>query len=382
MATTVGPTDNPNMNTYLIPTDTIATATKALTTAARSITGLRFEFSQSEVKTRRVYDIVEAAHGQMQQVLRAEFPIEVSTLTIEFPDFAHNGWTILAKREHSQFEYITRDLDSRIAAKSFSESLTDGQCDHCHKAIKRNEVFIIANETEMKQVGGKCASYYVPVELRRAIRALAIALAEVTKMSDEEGFGSFRSTKWVNFSNLTHAVDNAKDMAFVPSKDRYDNPNSDATWRKVTQHAQDMIIIDGREVCQSVVDTIQNAGQKFTDELEMVTFNGEWITRRDAAYFVTLHHRARQARPASGVALRMAEEGRQLITGIVLSMKKVESAFGVTVKILVEATDGGLKFWGSNPQGAYGIGDEVSFIAAVTPKEPGFAFYKNPRLTK
>lgn len=369
------------MNTYLIPTETVATANKALVIASRAISGLNFKFSKPEVKTRRVYDIIEGAYGHKEQVLRTEFPIEVSTLTIEFPEFAHNGWVILAKREHSQFEYITRDLETRKAAKAFSESLADGHCDHCRKAIKRNEVFIVSNGEQMIQVGGKCSSYYVPTELRRAMKALAIALAEVELLGGEDSMNSFRSAKWVNFANLTHAVDNAKDQPFVPSNDRYGNPNHSATWRRVTEHAGDMQIIDGREVCQSVIDTIQNAGQKFAEELEVITFNGEWVTRRDAAHFVTLHHRARMARP-EGVALRMATEGKQLITGKVISSKVVESMYGTTVKILVEATDGGLKFWGSNPQDAYGIGDEVRFNATVTPKEPGFAFYKNPRIAK
>jgi hypothetical protein len=168
-------------------------------------------------------------------------------------------------------------------------------------------------------------------------------------------------------------MDNAKDMEFVPSKDRNGNPNHDATWRRVAQHAQDIHMAD---VNETVLDTIRKAGEVYANELESILTVGDWITRRDVAMFVTLYRRAQMARPE--VVKVDAKAGRQVITGKVVSRKVEEGFYGTTDKIMVEVDGGAIRFWGTNPKGMYERGDEVNFTATVEPKETGFAFYSRP----
>lgn len=82
--------------------------------------------------------------------------------------------------------------------------------------------------------------------------------------------------------------------------------------------------------------------------------------------------------PAAPEALICVPAGRQQITGTILRFKSVESAFGRTLKMLVQCQ--GYKVFGTVPSGIEANeGDEVSFTATVEPKEPGFGFFSRPK---
>jgi hypothetical protein len=71
--------------------------------------------------------------------------------------------------------------------------------------------------------------------------------------------------------------------------------------------------------------------------------------------------------------------GRVEITGKVLTVKLQDSAYGETLKCLVEM-DNGAKVWGSVPRalGDLERGARVAFTATVERKERSFGFYKRP----
>ena len=367
------------MNTFTVLETSAASADRALRTAARSIKGLTWTYSETRIAVKRHYDLIEGAHGQKDAVLRFAHPVEVRDFKVEFPVINHNGWTTVAIRTADVFDFAVTNLEMVLATKAFAQTVAPIACEHCQKAINRSEVYIIHNGERFMQVGGKCASYYVPVELRRALRALAVTLQtmeDLTKEADDAPTGCWDNGKWVNFACLTIAIDNAKDLEFVPSRDQYGNSNVDATWRKVTEHAQNMHRADVEfEVEQSVIDLIREAG--FGEELDGIIAMGEWISRRTAATMVTLYRRAQTAKP-KGVELRHAVAGRQTITGKVISTKTVESMYGYTHKMLVEVDGGALRLWGTNPQNGFAVGHTVTFTAQVEPKELGFGFYSRP----
>lgn len=70
-------------------------------------------------------------------------------------------------------------------------------------------------------------------------------------------------------------------------------------------------------------------------------------------------------------------EGRQEITGEVLSVKEHHSMYGVSLKMTVKCD--GFRLWGTVPKSIDPQrGDTVTFTATVQPKEKGFGFFSRP----
>lgn len=74
-------------------------------------------------------------------------------------------------------------------------------------------------------------------------------------------------------------------------------------------------------------------------------------------------------------------QGKHLIAGKILSFKQVESMYGITLKMLVQSTDG-YKVWGTCPSSLSGAekGDSVQFMATIEPSKDDkkFGFYSRP----
>ena len=120
---------------------------------------------------------------------------------------------------------------------------------------------------------------------------------------------------------------------------------------------------------------------------------GYHLSERQSAAVTALSERAANQRQinaerAAAKATRDAEraatfkevpEGRVVITGKVLSIKQVESDYGIVDKWLIECD--GYRVFGTVPaflaEDAE-VGQVVTFKANVQPKEAGFGFYKRP----
>ena len=88
-------------------------------------------------------------------------------------------------------------------------------------------------------------------------------------------------------------------------------------------------------------------------------------------------------RKAEADAADPVPEGRIAITGEVLTVKVVETRFGLVQKMLVRASDGGYKLWGSVPSSISDdvqVGAEVTFTATLQPSadDAKFGFYSRP----
>tara|TARA_Y100000114_G_scaffold143590_1_gene151293 strand:+ start:2687 stop:3508 length:822 start_codon:yes stop_codon:yes gene_type:complete len=95
------------------------------------------------------------------------------------------------------------------------------------------------------------------------------------------------------------------------------------------------------------------------------------------------HEKAEQERAARDAAHRDGEdvtEGRQVITGTMLTMKRQETIYGLTLKMLVQ-DDRGFRVWGSVPSGLTALRyDRITFTATVqrSDKDSKFGFFKRP----
>ena len=89
---------------------------------------------------------------------------------------------------------------------------------------------------------------------------------------------------------------------------------------------------------------------------------------------------AKKAEEAKGAVV--VPEGRSTITGEIVSLKEVESMWGITMKMLVRVVNdsGTFKIWGSRPASLYEAvkGDVITMTATLTHKELGFGFFARP----
>lgn len=73
----------------------------------------------------------------------------------------------------------------------------------------------------------------------------------------------------------------------------------------------------------------------------------------------------------------MPPDGRQEITGEVISIKEHDGHFGFSLKLTIKCE--GYRLWGTCPKGlGASRGDRVTFTATVNPKEKGFGFFSRP----
>lgn len=88
-------------------------------------------------------------------------------------------------------------------------------------------------------------------------------------------------------------------------------------------------------------------------------------------------------RQEASASLQPLEAGRQQLSGTVLSVKDVETQYGVTTKLLLEL-DSGHRVYGTLPSSIIDAskGDRVSLTATVQPKGNDFGFYSRPSKAK
>jgi hypothetical protein len=77
-----------------------------------------------------------------------------------------------------------------------------------------------------------------------------------------------------------------------------------------------------------------------------------------------------------------APEGRVVVTGVILGLKRVDSIYGETIKMLVRSDVGGWKVWSTRPAALAGVekGAHIQFTATLkqSPKDEYFAFASRP----
>lgn len=109
----------------------------------------------------------------------------------------------------------------------------------------------------------------------------------------------------------------------------------------------------------------------------------ETLTEKQAAYLAQLWA-GKQGEAAAQQAAEAAKvdvpEGKQRVSGVVVSTRETSGPYGSEYKMLVDC--GGFKLWGTVPR-ALAIEEElkgktVSFNATVTAKEKGFGYFSRP----
>ena len=351
--------------------------------------GIDVQASPAYTGTGRILEIIEGERGHKEAVYAGTYAITLHDVTITIPQaVTESGWRVLARREFvGGSEAVTwYDATEVFDTSSFAV----GQCDACGLARSRSYTLIIRKDTRTIQVGGSCVAKYVPAKFEQALRSLAECLTVIRGLSDPDLFDLSGGGSLPRHEPLARLVAIAIELhkqgvPFIPSKDKWGEPQENATWRQVVR----ALTFIERGVSEGVLNAIHPAVPTPADEVADLVealradnpeFGYDWVLRNACGVIIPkvsriLSDRARANDPV--VEQVTPPAGRIVVEGKVLSIKQVESQWGIVTKILVDC--GGYRLYGSAPSHVICDRDEVvRFKATVEPKEVGFGFYSRP----
>lgn len=388
------------MNTYnlFLTPDAVATARGII---AKSVIPVTLTVPASTTVVRGgVYEVIDGAHGQAEQVLVGHTSVEVYACEFTIPDIlAADAWRVIAKREPapdgSPFVQWFIDADSTVGLLDILP--TSGVCQACGLARSRSKTFVLQRGSDLLQVGGDCIAKYIPDALQRALSALYATINKVRELggdADDYSLGGYSDRS--NFIRLSEAVEiacilHAAGVPYIRSKDSWGEPDPSATWRQVIK-VLDCTNLD--TVHDSVKDALRDTtvAPEFVAEVLDALRNEPDSDRKIAGLefdFAKKHvlallipavnrycaNKAKANQPQ--VEQVLPPTGRITVEGLVLSIKEVETQFGWATKLLVDC--GGFRLFGTLPSGLDAVaGGSVRFAATVQPKEVGFGFYSRP----
>lgn len=215
-----------------------------------------------------------------------------------------------------------------------------GQCDHCGAAFRHAMVFRHDPTGEAIAVGRDCAARFMVADrLTYELKAVDGRIESARQTAERnETFAA-----WV--ADDTSRIPLTVTLAQVEATDNFYH----SLWLSLYRN-------------YGTLTTAQEAALR-----KSFTKLAEWTTP-GAACEVEFDE------PAADVP-----DGRVEITGTVIKHDWYENAYGTTHKMLVKATDGGWRVFGTVPRNInVDRGTVVRFHANITPKDRDFGFFKRP----
>jgi hypothetical protein len=353
--------------------------------------GVTLQVSAEKQGTGRVYEVVEGARGHYEQVQVGTYPVTLHDVVVTIPaTVTESGWTVLARRE---FVGGTEAVTWYDGAQVFDTSALDaGACDACGLSRPRTYTLLIRKDTQTLQVGGSCVAKYVPARFEKALLSLSALLSQVRRLGEPDlfdipagqGLGRHEPvSRLVAIAILLHE----RSVPYVASKNSYGEPNHNATWRQVVRALElgsgaDGNILDCIHTAEDVpAEKVRAVVDALVADLPELAYT--YVLRSASGIIIPKVSRLLNAwakADAPQVEQVLPPTGRVVVEGKILSIKRVESDWGVVSKALVDC--GGYRLYGTLPgnlcSDVFDRNEVVRFKATVEPKEVGFGFYSRP----
>jgi hypothetical protein len=332
-----------------------------------------------------------------------------SILTVTHEDIAlPGGWRAVAAWDISEAGIAVSALpgaDSGIIARHHDRA-KGGACDHCSQTRQRRFVFAIASSdgSAERVVGSSCVADFLGVKPGWLLRSLQWAedFAGLDEPSDALGGGNvITSVRPTDFVAATRAV--VRRFGYLSKTKAYEGAGSGIpTSQEVTDYLYGSgesasalrtevgpITDEDYEVAANVVAHFsedQPTDNDYLVSLHILCSQDRVPVSRAAGYLasaLSAFQRDEQKRIQKAEAAPIPVNGERIIvTGDLLTLKEVESQYGITLKGLVLADDG-WKVWGTIPaaiRGEVNVGDRVRFTARVEPSsdDATFGFFNRP----
>lgn len=338
------------------------------------------EYSQPYKGTRDVYIDGQESH----------FPasVQLVDVTIEGEYRPSEDYTLVAKLEPMGDANVIVKLNT---AHDVPESyrVAHNHCDHCNKKRKRNEYYLVKSldTGKLLQIGKTCLADFFPITSGEVVAFALLTVQMISTMEEyADGEGGGGSSAWETLEIecvLALALEETQKHGYVKSSDEYGCSTKDAVLIDYFKHKP------SEEAVADVAKMLawlngQPSNSDYLHNLKTLVNSSSFVSRKHIGLMASLPNvwlkalaKIEEGKRSQGELVEVSE-GRQPITGVVLSFKEYESEYGFTVKMLVQCD--GYRAWGSRPNiaGGIGIGDTVEFSGDVTPKEIGFCFYKRP----
>lgn len=268
-------------------------------------------------------------------------------------DYAFQGWIYLGQ---SDFARQYDDLHARDVADTQEHvgSNALGKCDQCGQHYAYGAVYT-RNDGGWIAVGQDCASgsFITPAAFNAGSTAIRSRVAHARAQALRE-------------QHLAAIIEGRPELgsAFEWAKENTERDGDDF-WRAAGYATNTILDIRGKlvrygNISEAQANLVLKLHQEGVKRLE------ELARRQEVA-----------------ASLQPLEAGRQQLSGTVLSVKHVETVYGVTTKVLLEL-DSGHRVYGTLPSSIIDAqkGDRASLTATVEPKGNDFGFYSRPSKAK
>lgn len=367
---------------FYVSPENLPAVKRAIARAQSKVSGLTVECLPVMKTKCYIYEEIEGTYGHRELIQVGTYPRMLHKIMVEldYDRAMANGYRLIAMRT---LDPAGGDFIEWYGEKS-ELTLPQRVCQHCNRNQARSQTFIVESPTgERIQVGGSCRAIYIPAEALAYVTEMQTLLYRITPLNEwtdrPEMVGAPREEMHRVESVIAHSLHQLRNHPWVPSTDEWGQSNADATWRAVFDKVRRVSLETSNVTpwCPEVYTCLADlrAGDYNAPDLEYDYTNRKLIAMIPSAVKRWLTERVRREQPT--VEQIMPPTGRTTLTGTVLSVKQVDSEWGITIKTLIDC--GGFKVYGSCPVlKCSTVGDRVTFQANVQPKEVGFGFYSRP----
>jgi hypothetical protein len=136
------------------------------------------------------------ARDEVVECVNAEgrkFKVALDRVALEYGDLVlAGGWRLLAQVDHDLGEgnAVLRCVRGAEVPGTWAES-SGFECDHCGKAMRRRNTYIVASETEgLRRVGGNCLRDFLGLDATKALAYLKLRLDAEDLLGLDDAAGS------------------------------------------------------------------------------------------------------------------------------------------------------------------------------------------------
>lgn len=330
---------------------------------------------------------------------RENGPVREDVLVIEGEPARYDGWTFVAMVEAENGSLVVSASPFYTGPAFDRDTFRRNACDHCGRDIYRKRYVIVERDGERKQVGGSCVKDFLGEEFRASY--FSDPFGDI-----EEGYGGGHSGFHIP-SALAIAARVVSARGFVKSSELGSTRDlvaillsgKGSDYHRLVAEIGHPTTADNAEADAAFAWAAEMPGNSDYALNVQTVFSERWAADKRLGLVVSVIASYRRAQAEAAVKTDRpatpAPAGRVEVEGTVVNVKWVESQYGGSLKMLLEA-DAGYRVWATVPKDLtmilverdngwqeyreVTVGERVAFTATLEPSadDATFAFAKRP----
>jgi len=329
----------------------------------------KLEYTFGEPTFIDVVDIVDGLE-YVRQVRMVDIEISLGYM----PDEEHRFVALLEPVDGSN---IIRQAWKGIEIPH-SYRVSHNHCDHCNKARKRNEYYLIQRVSDgaLLQVGKSCLKDLFPISASALVSFANVVGMVYDTVEEYGGDGGGWGDEYKVETILTYAIHSTAEFGYEAG-----GGTSERVLAMLGKVSRDKLSLrEGDLAAMLEWFAGQPRNSNFMHNLSLIV-SQEGCKPNNIGMLVCLPNlwlKDVAKRKAEEGTLVDVVEGRVVCEGVIANIKTVYNEYGGSYRLLLQCK--GFKLYGSLPKSLYDarIGDTVRFTATTTAKELGFGFYSRP----